>query len=282
MFGEPELENIALEFALKNNLNVIKFAGKGAFKETYCMVDDKDHKIALKLIPAQKFNHSRSKREINALMKCETPLISKIYDFGEFTTKNNENYYYSLEEYLDGGNLSDKIAADIMTIDVIKQISIALIRAIEYLKGKNLVHRDIKPDNIMFRKSSDEPVLVDLGLVRDLNESSLTQSWAMQGPGTPYYSSPEQLNNDKHLIDWRSDQFSLGIVIGICLTGQHPFKEQEMNVGDVVKSIAERKTCSKIFEDQIVSLGLKKMVKMLSAWPIQRYQTIDELIKIFD
>ena len=282
MSDEPELESIALEFTTRNNLNVIKFAGKGAFKETFCVTDDQNHNIALKLIPAQKYNPSRSAREINALLKCETPLISKIYDFGEFTATNNENYYYSLEEYLDGGNLSDKIAANTLTIELIKQIATTLIRAIEYLKGKNLVHRDIKPDNIMFRSSSDEPVLVDLGIVRDLNESSLTQSWATHGPGTPYYSSPEQLNNDKHFIDWRSDQFSLGIVIGICLTGQHPFKEPEMKEWDVVQSMADRKTCSNIFKEQITSVGLEPLAKMLSPWPIQRYQKIDELICIFE
>ena len=281
MHNQPELTNIAREFSVKNKLQVLEFAGKGAFKETYCVVDEKKNKIALKLISSKKYNPSRSKREINALLKCDTSLIGKIYDFGEFAASDSHKYYFSLEEYLDGGTLTDKISDNILTIDLIKKYSITLVQAVEYLRTKNLVHRDIKPDNIMFRSNADEPVLVDLGIVRDLNETSLTQSWLPQGPGTPFFSSPEQLNNDKNLIDWRSDQFSLGIVLGICLTNKHPFEETGMNEWDVVQSMANRNTCSKIFENKIGTFGLKKMVKMIAPWPIERHQRVEDLTKIF-
>jgi len=75
----------------------------------------------------------------------------------------------------------------------------------------------------MFRSGSDNPVLVDFGLVRALDDSSITQSWLMMGPGTPYFASPEQLNNDKYLISWLSDQFSLALTTAFALTSRHPF-----------------------------------------------------------
>jgi hypothetical protein len=61
--------------------------------------------------------------------------------------------------------------------------------------------------------SDPTPALVDFGLVRDLSETSLTASWLPRGPGTPLFASPEQLNNEKALIDWRSDQFSIGVIL---------------------------------------------------------------------
>jgi len=88
----------------------------------------------------------------------------------------------------------------------------------------DLVHRDIKPANIMFKEGLETPVLVDFGIVRDLAATSLTQTWSPIGPGTPFFASPEQLNNEKHLIDWRSDQFSLGVTLYFARTARHPYQ----------------------------------------------------------
>lgn len=234
------------------------------------------------MIPSDKFNPHRTEREINALKICDTPLIGKLFDFGVFYSSNNEKFYYVIEEYLDGGTLTDKINDTILTKDLIKNLAIKLINAITYLKEKNLVHRDIKPDNIMFRSNSNDPVLVDLGIVRDLSISSLTQSWLPVGPGTPYYSSPEQLNNDKHLIKWRSDQFSLGIVLGLCLTRQHPFQEEGMNPEQAVERMAQRQPFTDNFKEKVISLGFEGILKMLAPWPIQRFNSPENLLHYFE
>src|ERR1019366_6088976 len=111
-----------------------------------------------------------------------------------------------------GGTLGDRLKSGLCTRDAVKALGSGLIRAIEHLHGLGLVHRDIKPENVMYRaRDSDQPVIVDLGLVRDLAASSITQSWFAQGPGTPLFAAPEQLNNRKELIDWRADQFAVGV-----------------------------------------------------------------------
>lgn len=272
------LNQIAAEFAEKNHLTDVVFKGKGNFKETYRTTTRDGEFIALKILDPQKCNLERSAREFQAMMKCDTPLITKLYEYGSFSANNGKSYYFCLEEYMDGGSLAEKISGEILDSKTIRQYTITLIEALDYLKNMNLVHRDIKPDNIMFRSSSNAPVLVDLGLARDLSESSLTPTWLPRGPGTPYYSTPEQLNNEKHLINWRTDQFSLGITIGICLTGAHPFSEIGMTKGDTVTAIANRGSCTSDFARKASDLGFGFVVKMLDSWPHRRYQSPAELL----
>lgn len=282
MSSTPNLLLIAQEFSAKEKFSNTCFVGKGAFKETFKVTDSNSNIYALKLSEKSKCNQFRTEREIKALVTCNSPLICKLFSSGSFKSANGIDYYFSIEEFLDGGTLTDKINSKLLSPNIICSQAISLVSALEVLKGNNFVHRDIKPDNIMFRSNILEPVLVDFGLVRDLSESSLTKTWAPNGPGTPYYSAPEQLNNDKNLIKWRTDQFSLGIVLGICLTGKHPFQAQGMNAWDTVNAIAQRKSCTNEFKQEITSLGFGGIIKMLAPWPVHRYSSTKDLIRYFE
>lgn len=278
---KPSLMNVALEFASLKNLGELSFVGKGAFKETYKVINEKGRPIALKLMIPEKCNIQRSEREIAAMQKCDSPFIGKLYDYGEFRTSTNEKYLYLLEEYLDGGTLTDQINTGSLTPKIIREYAISLIKALAHLRQNNLVHRDIKPDNIMFRKKSSIPILVDFGLVRDLSQSSLTQTWWPHGPGTPYYSAPEQLNNEKHLIKWRTDQFSLGVVLSISLKVDHPYKEPGMTPNEVINAVIQRKGCTERFRREISAIGFGEIIKMVEPWPVRRYTSPGELLSIF-
>ena len=124
--------------------------------------------------------------------------------------------------------LEDRLKVGHLTQQEVIELVKGLILAVKDLQP-SLVHRDIKPANIMFRKNQPEPVLVDFGIVRDLSQTSLTASWWPSGPGTPFFSSPEQLTNDKALIDWRSDQFAIGVIASLLLTGRHPYQVDPAN-----------------------------------------------------
>ncbi len=274
----PVLGQIAIEFAQKNRLTDVVFKGKGNFKETYRTTTRSGDFVALKILDPRKCSLERSQREFQTMMKCNTPLIAKLYEYGSYSANNGQAYYFCIEEYMDGGSLTEQISRETLNPNMIRQYTISLIEAIDYLRSMSLVHRDIKPDNIMFRISSNTPVLVDLGIARDLSESSLTPTWLTRGPGTPYYSAPEQLNNEKTLINWRTDQFSLGIVIGLCLTGIHPFSETGMTQGDTVATIAARRPCTSDFVSRASALSFGFVVKMLNPWPHHRYQSIAELL----
>lgn len=274
----PVLDKIAIQIAKKNHLTNVTFKGKGNFKETYVATTHNGELIALKLLDPQKCSLERSEREIQTMLKCDTPLIAKLYDHGLFNADNGQTYYFCIEEYMDGGSLAEKLSSGTLDSATIREYAVSLIEALDYLRNMNLVHRDIKPENIMFRSTSNVPVIVDLGIARDLSESSLTPTWLPRGPGTPYYSAPEQLNNEKHLINWRTDQFSLGVVIGICLTGVHPFSETGMTKGDTVAAVGDRKSCTSDFMRRASELGFGFVVKMIDPWPHRRYQSPAELL----
>lgn len=277
----PSLITIAKEVSRYKKLADIKFVGSGAFKETYKTTTKDRKNVALKIWDHAKCNPVRSEREMLALKKCDTPLIGKLYEFDSFKSSKGDAYYFSLEEFLNGGTLEDKISSKSLPPSLIRNYAISIIRALNHLKNINLVHRDIKPDNIMFRKKSPNPVLVDLGLVRDLSAVSVTSSWLPRGPCTPYYAAPEQLKNEKDLIDWRTDQFSLGIVLGICLTKRHPFAKDGMKIDETIDAVAERQSCANQFCETATKQGVKAIIKMINPWPIQRYQSIDDMLNSF-
>lgn len=274
------LTAVAQEFGRSQGFTAVNFQGKGAFKETFSALTSEKTAVALKILEPAKCDVARSQREIEALQKCNSPLIARLYDYGTFHSTDGTDYYYSVEEYLDGGTLTQRLKPTLAP-DVVRDYGRRLTEALSHLKDQNLVHRDIKPDNIMFRAGSDIPVLVDFGLVRDLSASSLTQTWLPQGPGTPYYAAPEQLNNEKHLIGWRTDQFSLGVVLGISLTGQHPFTRPGMTLPQTVAAVAAREACSDEFRVAASAAKLELITKMISPWPVQRYAKPEQLLNSF-
>jgi serine/threonine protein kinase len=275
---QSSLLAVAEEFSKLSDFSNVVFAAKGAYKETFKASTKQGKLVALKLLNPAKCNLARSEREIDAMKRCNSPRIARLYDSGKYLASDGVGYIFSVEEYFDGGTLADKLTSS-LSPHVVRHYGKCLGQALQHLASLNLVHRDIKPDNIMFRSGSDDPILVDFGIVRDLSESSLTQTWLPHGPGTPYFSAPEQLNNQKHLIDWRTDQFSLGVVLGICLTGQHPYHQQ--NPGDTVAAVAQRRSCVNQFQTEAARHNLSNLVKMVQPWSVHRFQTPSDLLESF-
>lgn len=129
----------------------------------------------------------------------------------------------------------------------------------------------------MFRAGGSTPVIVDFGLVRDLVNTSLTQTWLMRGPGTPFFAPAEQLRNEKAMIDWRSDQFSLGVVVALSAFGFHPYQEDGTSPTQTVEHVAERSAPTGRFLDAATQSGMPYLVRMTAPWPVERFRTPEEL-----
>ncbi len=272
------LHSVAEEACRTLGFKIIGFQAAGAFKETYRAETPEGQIVALKVIDRSRADFVRTEREIAALKRCTSTRIARLLDYKAFRANNGCEYDVCVEEFLGGGTLEDRLAERLFTPFEVRSLLLELVQAIAVLREHRLVHRDIKPANIMFRHDSEIPILVDFGLVRDLSQHSLTMSWLPQGPGTPYFSSPEQLNNEKQSIDWRTDQFSVGVVGSIALTARHPYEAEGMTPPQVVAATASRKGPSGEFRKQMEMQGLAALVKMVRPWPVQRFSVHQELI----
>jgi serine/threonine-protein kinase len=160
----------------------------------------------------------RFEREARFMASLQHENIIHVNDF----IKDGDTMYIVME-YVQGIDLYDLLQlTPKLPVEVAAIIALQVARALDYAHFRGLVHRDIKPANIMISRRGDVK-LMDFGIARDESLSDLTESGT--GVGTPSYMSPEQILGDK--LDFRSDIFSLGIVIYQCLTGAKPFVEDD-------------------------------------------------------
>ncbi len=186
-----------------------------------------------KIIKILKHGDERVLREIEIVTQNNIPNVPQIYDVKEFTDSAGENYNYIVEQYIEGETLNDKLKFGKLDIAQGVKLLKTLLNIAVVLQEISTVHRDIKPDNIICSSSGDF-YLIDFGIARQLDRSSLTLTVALVGPHTPGYGAPELFQYNKKNIDIRSDLFSIGVVLFEALTGQHPFLTgEEMNLNEI-------------------------------------------------
>jgi len=246
--------------------------GEGAFKQTFHVVDSSNTALALKIYKAENAS-PRDHREIDAMRKCSHKNIAKLLSVETFKD-GNQKVVAITEEFLSGGTLTSKGQLDVKEC---LSVGSQLVDALGHIARLNLVHRDIKPDNIIFRSDGLTPVLSDFGVVRDLADSSITPTWAARGPGTPFFSAPEQLNNQKSLIDWRTDQFALGISLAVTVFSEHPYRNLVITDEDLIQRVSSRLKPAVWFAEQTVASGMSALLKMVAPWPIDRYRKPENL-----
>ena len=271
---ENILEHVARRICEKQRMQFVEKVGEGAFKQTFHVVNRSDTPVALKIYKAA-IASARDEREVNAMRRCSHRNIARLLSLGTLAY-GGQKYIAITEEFLPGGTLTLRGQ---LTVPQSLAIGQQLVDAVAHIAGLNLVHRDIKPDNIMFRSDGVTPVLTDFGVVRDLSDSSMTPTWAPRGPGTPFFSAPEQLNNQKNLIDWRTDRFALGIVMAYMVFSEHPYRIPGKSDRELVDSVALRKPPAEWFKKRALSSGLTSLPRMVAAWPIDRYRKPEHLLQ---
>lgn len=208
------------------NVEVLEGPFEGGQKKVYkCKINNKIN--ALKFIRSSKAGDAgeiRCVREIETLKACNSDFLIKIGEIPYFEQSIDDGHliYYS-EEWIDGYTLYKPLEEkNLFDEKQIMKMAREMSYAIEELWKHNKVHRDIKPMNIMYDEINDRYVLLDLGMIFDSTEVSLTKYGYLVG--TKGYYSPEQFDlSRKADLDFRSDLFCLGIVMYQLLTGKHPF-----------------------------------------------------------
>jgi len=262
-----ELEYIARKICVRRDMQFVKREGEGTFKQTFQAIDSKGIPLALKLYKVASAS-GRDAREIRAMKRCEHPNIARLLSMESYDHKGR-SFLAIIEEYLSGGTLTSK---GLLSVRQCLDVGAQLVSAVAHLAHLRLVHRDIKPDNIIFRSDGKTPVITDFGVVRDLSDSSITPTWAGRGPGTPFFSAPEQLRNEKTLIDWRTDEFALGVVMAQAAFGDHPYRVLGASDSDVVERVLSRKQPATWFTERATEHGLGVLIRMVAPWPVDRYR----------
>jgi serine/threonine protein kinase len=216
---------------------IISVLGEGGMSTVYLGVQEKlERKVAIKVLePAflkNKLTAARFEREAKTAAMLSHSNIIQIFD-----TDKAGDYFYIVMEYLEK-SLKDQMKINPggrmppgKALDIIENI----MKALDYAHFRGVFHRDIKPDNIMFRQD-DTPVLVDFGIARVFeSKDELTKSGVSMG--TSYYMSPEQCRALLD-IDGRSDIYSLGVILYEMLAGQKPY-EGKTQVSIVLKHIQD-------------------------------------------
>jgi serine/threonine protein kinase len=279
---DANLHIVAQEVCIEKGLKLLGYAGGGTFKETFRTEDLRSGKaLALKVFRPDYSSPERESREIDAMTRCNHPNLGGLLHIGPFNSSLGK-HLFALEEFLSGGTLTDRIEKRLLESDDIYFVGQKLISAVGHMAEIGLVHRDLKPDNIMFRSESLDPIIVDFGIVRDLGKSSLTPTFVPQGPCSPYFAAPEQLRNEKELIDWRTDQFALGIVLAMAGSGVHPYEEVGGTPSDTITRVSMRKKASEKFEAWASASNLRVLTKMVAPWPVQRYRSPVDLVEAWN
>lgn len=268
---------VALAFCVANGHQFVGPVGMGAFKETFHIILATGEPQALKVFQPG-FSPERTSRELAAMQRCSHPNICRLTSFAAFHF-DGVQHLLSVEEFLSGGTLTSRLQRGLLSGSEALNLGAQLVGAIAHIASRDLVHRDIKPDNILYRADGATPVLVDFGLVRDLVRTSLTQTWLIRGPGTPLYAPPEQLRNEKAMIDWRADQFSLGVVIAYAAFGFHPYQDGGESLALTVERVGDRGPQSAQFVDSASRSEMPFLVRMTAPWPVERFRTPDGLLR---
>ena len=262
------------------DFRLVKNLGQGGMGEVYLANQvSLDRKVALKILSKEMAKKQgfveRFVREARAMARIDHPNAVKVY-----AAESDKGLHYVAIEYIDGQSMQDWIDQQgTLSVGDALHVILNCADALNHAHELNLIHRDIKPDNILVNKKGVVKV-ADFGLAKALDDEDMSMTQSGTGLGTPLYMPPEQARDAKH-VDNRTDIYALGCTFYYFLTGQLPFK------GDTVLKLIMAKEQGKY--DSVRRLNpdvperLELMIdKMIQKEPKHRYSTCAEMIADLD
>lgn len=223
---------------------------------------------------------ARAQREVETMQQCNCPYLVKtgILPMTKVVI-DNQPYILFSEELIDGVDLKALLKSERLTIPEIFNLGFHITSAVSALWDQRKIHRDIKPGNIIRRNHDRSFILLDMGLVFDLDDESLSMGLV----GTKIYFSPEQMDflNRRSVLDFRSDLFSLGVVMYEMATGKHPFMTPDVhNSMDIMYNIRNMTPIPPAQHRPDMPVALESFIlRLLAKRPALRYRKINLVLQ---
>jgi serine/threonine protein kinase/beta-lactam-binding protein with PASTA domain len=252
--------------------------GRGGMAEVYRARDIRlDRIVAVKtlrddLARDQTFQ-ARFRREAQSAASLNHPSIVAVYDTGEDMVGPTPVPYIVME-YVDGRTLRELLREDRRLLpERALEITDGVLRALDYSHRNGIVHRDIKPGNVMLTRAGDIKVM-DFGIARAVSDAQATMTQTAQVIGTAQYLSPEQARGER--VDARSDLYSTGCLLYELLTGRPPFTG-DSPVAIAYQHVRENPVPPSRVDPEIPSWADSIVLKAMAKDPGDRYQSAGEM-----
>jgi serine/threonine protein kinase len=209
--------------------------GRGGMATVYHGYDPRfEREVAVKVLPSELLHSDpqfklRFEREAKIIAQLEHPSIVPVYDVGD---EGGQPYF--VMRYMNGGSLSERIKAKMMSIEEAARILGQIAPGLDEAHGKGIVHRDLKPSNILF-DGKGLPYISDFGIAK-ISRAQVSNVTGSGIIGTPAYMAPEQASGET--VDGRTDIYALGIILFEMLTGRQPY-EADTPMAVAIKHITD-------------------------------------------
>lgn len=259
MFGSYELKDVL---------------GRGGMASVYRGYQASiDRSVAVKVLPGELLHDpnfaQRFTNEAKLLAKLNHPAILPLYDYG-----NANGMPYIVMPLMSGGTLADRLRqGGALSPDEVVRVITPIAQALEYANQQGILHRDVKPNNILF-DAHNNPFLADFGIAKAMEaQTNLTGTGII---GTPDYMSPEQARGET--LDHRSDLYSLAVVAYHALTGQLLFSATTP-MGLIFKHVSEMPRAPRELRSDLPEGVNVVLLKALAKYPSERYATTSEFAR---